>query len=114
MYLAQKMDQMTTKIMHSQDNIMDRLIIFKREKCQPQNPPPRHQYNNNRQPRGNQGWNRNRPPPKQRVPNALAPSDMINQEDIPWCFPCNECHREWKCPRNQFHEGGEELIVVNE
>lgn len=29
---------------------------------------------------------------------------MVNKEDIAWCLPCNECHGEWECPRNQVHE----------
>jgi len=29
---------------------------------------------------------------------------MINQEGIPWCFPCNESHKEWHCPRNQDYK----------
>lgn len=43
---------------------------------------------------------------EQRVPNTLSPSDLINQEEIPWCFYCKECHRE--CPKNKVHEGGED------
>jgi hypothetical protein len=48
-----------------------------------------------------------------RVPNTLSSSDMVNQEGIPWCFPCNECHKEWECPRNQDYVENEYLIVVN-
>jgi hypothetical protein len=38
---------MTTNILNSQANIMNRLSILEREKGQSQNPPPRPQYNNN-------------------------------------------------------------------
>lgn len=32
---------------------------------------------------------------------------MVNKEDIAWCLPCNECHGEWECPRNQVRDGRE-------
>jgi hypothetical protein len=51
--------------------------------------PPRPQYNDNQQQQGNQGWNP-RPPNEKRVPNTFAPTNVINQEDVPWCFPCGD------------------------
>jgi hypothetical protein len=51
MALAQKFDQMTTEILNSQANIMDRLTILEKERSQNQNPPPRPQFNNNQKPR---------------------------------------------------------------
>jgi len=32
------------------------------------------------------------PPKEKRVPNTLAPIDMINQEVVHWCFPCGDSH----------------------
>jgi len=34
---------------------------------------------------------------------------MVNQEGIPWCFPCNKSHREWDFPLNQWYEENEHL-----
>jgi hypothetical protein len=55
MALNQKFDQMTTEILQTQATLLNRITILERERDQPQNFPPRPQYNNNHQPRGNQG-----------------------------------------------------------
>jgi hypothetical protein len=59
------------------------------------------QYNNNKPPRRNQEWNNSRHSPQQSVPNTLAPTDMINQEGIPWCNYCDELHKRDGFPLNQ-------------
>jgi len=81
MAIAQNFDKVKNKIMHIQATLLNKVTILERERGQQQNFHPRPQYNNNnRQLRGNQGWNRNRPPHEKRVTNSLAPSDTINQE----------------------------------
>lgn len=49
---------------------------------------------NQYQPRGDVGWNRNKDLQEQRIPNPLASTNMVNQEEIPWCLPCDEPHHE--------------------
>ena len=48
------------------------------------------QYNGQLQ-RRNPGW-KPRPPNEQRVPNTLTPTNVINQEEGPWCLPCGDAH----------------------
>jgi hypothetical protein len=79
--LAQRLDQMTIEILHTQSLLMNKVTNL--ERVQQQSLPPRPQYNNNRQQRGNQGW-KPRLPNEQRFSNTLAHIDMINQEVVPW------------------------------
>jgi hypothetical protein len=51
------------------------------------------------------GWNRNIP--QKIFLNTLSHSDMVNKEGIPWCFPCNEAHREWDFFMKQGYEHNE-------
>jgi hypothetical protein len=39
-----------------------------------------------------------------KIPNTLAPTNVINQEDGPWCLPCGDSHWEYECPR--LHNNG--------
>jgi hypothetical protein len=57
--------------------------------------------------RQNQTW-RPRPPNEQRVPNTLEPTNVIDQEETPWCFPCGDAHWEHECPRN--NDGGPDYM----
>jgi hypothetical protein len=98
--LTQKFEKVTSKLIQTQTALLNKITSLERDRVQQGNFPPRHQQNNH-QPRGNQGWNRNRPPPEQRVPNPLTPTNMVNQEEVPWCLPCNKPHNEWDCPQNQ-------------
>lgn len=93
---AQRHHQMTTEFLQTHNLPMNEVTNL--ERAQRQSLPPKPQYNNNRQQRGNQGW-KPRPPNDQRVPNILAPTDMINQEIIPWCLPCGDSHWEYECSR---------------
>ena len=44
--------------------------------------------------------------PQQEVkdPNTLNLIGMVNIEELPWCFPCQEMHLEDECPRRTKEE----------
>jgi hypothetical protein len=37
---------------------------------------------------------------EQKVPSTLAPTNVIEPEEAPWCLPCGDAHWEHECPRN--------------
>jgi hypothetical protein len=47
-----------------------------------------------------------RNPNEQRIHNTLAPTNVIDPEEDPWCLPCGDTHWEHEFPRNSFGDGG--------
>jgi len=47
----------------------------------------------------------NMAPQEQRFSNTLASTNMVSQEEVPWCLPCDEPHSEQACPRNFGQDG---------
>jgi hypothetical protein len=88
--IIQRLKKMTNELSQYQNLLMSILTNIERTQ---QNVPPRPPYNNNRQKRGNMGW-KPRPPNEQRAPNTIVPTNFINQEVVPWCFPCGDAHWE--------------------
>lgn len=41
-----------------------------------------------------------RNPNEQRIHNTLAPTNVIDPEEDPWCLPCGDTHWEHEFPRN--------------
>jgi hypothetical protein len=37
-----------------------------------------------------------------------VPTNVINLEEVPWCFPCGDAHWEHECPRNGSGDGSNE------
>jgi hypothetical protein len=46
-----------------------------------------------------QAW-KTRAPNEQRVPNTLDPSNVISQEETPWCLPFGDSHWKHEFPRS--------------
>jgi hypothetical protein len=59
--LAKNFDQVTTKILQTQNHLMNKVTNLERVRAQQKIFPPRPQYNNNRQQKRNHGW-KPRPP----------------------------------------------------
>jgi hypothetical protein len=53
--------------------------------------------------RTNQYWNPS-PPNEQKVPNTLAPTNVIESEEAPWCLPYKDAHWEHEWPRNNHSQ----------
>jgi hypothetical protein len=50
------------------------------------------------QPRGNFNWDKSKQSQQnQRVPTPLSGNNMVEQEDLPWCGPCDQPHSQDTC-----------------
>jgi hypothetical protein len=74
--------------------MMNKITNLERSQQQATKPPFRGQPQ-----RSSQAW-KPRAPNEQRVPNTLDPSNVISQEETPWCLPCGDSHWEHECPRS--------------
>jgi hypothetical protein len=76
--IIQKLDQMNTHLIQTQNQIMNRLTTLER-------------YHHSSKPQflrhPNTGW-KQRPPQEAKAPHTLYPVGMVKLEAFPWCFHC--------------------------
>jgi len=88
-----RLEEAINDLTKNQTLMMNRITNLKREQQAPK-PPFKGQ------PQKSIQACRARPSNEQRVPNTLYPSNVISQEETPWCLTCGDSHWEYECPRN--------------
>jgi hypothetical protein len=89
--IAQKLDQMNTQFVQTQNQVMSRLTTLERNQSAPRHPFVRKEPT---------GW-KEKPQQEEKAPDTLNPVGMVNLEELPWCSPCQEPHPEEECPRRE-------------
>jgi hypothetical protein len=91
---AQRIEEAINDLTKNQTLMMNKITNLERAQQQATKPPFRGQPQ-----RSSQAW-KPRAPNEQRVPNTLDPSNVISQEETPWCLPCGDSHWEHEFPRS--------------
>ena len=73
--VAQKLDQMNTQFVQTQNQVMSRLTTLEGNQSSPRHPFVRKEPT---------GWKAN-PQKEVKAPNTLNPIRMVNLEELPWC-----------------------------
>jgi hypothetical protein len=77
-------------IIKNQEEMMSRIVRLEKSQIQALRPPFKGQFQ-----KGNQFY---KPKNENKVPNTLAPTNVVNEN--PWCLECREAHWEHECPCN--------------